>query len=64
MNLLNPLQSENEKLTCASKSIPYPECLYLSKSAFLVSFTAPKKEFPNVKSTLCLNSPKFTPKTL
>ena len=31
----------------------------LSKSAFLVNLTAPKKEFPKAKSTLCLNDHKF-----
>ena len=64
MNLPNPLPSDNEKLPCASKPIPYTEYLYLSKSTFLVNLTAPKKVVPNVKSTLCLNGHKFTPKAI
>ena len=60
MNLPNLLPSDNE-FSCASKPIAYPEYLYLSKSAFLVNLTAPNKEFPNVKSTLCLNGHKCTP---
>ena len=36
--LPNPI-SRNEKFPCLSNPIPYPEYLYLSKSAFLVKIT-------------------------
>ena len=35
--LPNPLPLDNEKLPCESNPVPYPEYLYLSKSAFLVN---------------------------
>ena len=50
--LANPLPSDNEKIPRVSHSLPYPEYLYLSKSA------TPNKEFSNVKLTLCLNGHK------
>ena len=39
----NLLPLDNEKLPHASNSIPDPEYLYFSKSAFLVNLTAPNK---------------------
>ena len=38
----------NKKLPCLSNSIPYPEYLYLSISAFLVKLTPPNKLFSSV----------------
>ena len=37
-----------EKNPCVSKTIPHPKYLYLSISAFLVTLTAPNKQFSNV----------------
>ena len=58
--LPNPLPSVNEKFSHAPNPMPYPECLYLSKSvAFLVNLTASNKEIAKVKSVLGLNGHKF-----
>ena len=40
--------SGNEKSPLLSNPIPYPDYLYLSMSSFLVSLTAPNKQFSNV----------------
>lgn len=53
--LPNPLTSNNKKLPRVSISIPQPECLYLSGSAFPVNLTAPNKEFHNEISLATLN---------
>ena len=45
----NPLPLDNEKLRRVSNPKPYPEYLYLSKSAFLLNLKARSREFLNVK---------------
>ena len=50
--LPNPLPSDSKKISCESNPISYPECLYLSKLAFLVNLTIPNKKFLNLKSAL------------
>ena len=57
--LPNPLSFDYEKLPCASNRIPQPEYLHLSGSAFLVSLTAPNKEYPNTKYTPWVFDHKF-----
>ena len=41
--------SGNENSEGESNPMPKPMYLYLSRSAFLVSFTDPNKQLPNVK---------------
>ena len=41
--LPNPVPGD-EKISCPSNQIPYPECLYLSISAMLVKVTARNKQ--------------------
>ena len=47
---------ENENSPFLSNPIPYPEYLYLSKSAFFVKVTAPNKQFSNVGSLIIVLS--------
>ena len=42
----------NENVPLIWNTIPYPEFLYLSISAFFTNLTAPNKEFPKVGSLL------------
>ena len=51
--LPNPVP-ENEKLSCLSNPIPYPEYLHLSISAFLVKLTTPNKQSSSVRQSLML----------
>ena len=44
------LLTGNENSEPESSSVLQPLYLYLSRSAFLVSFTDPNKQLPNVKS--------------
>ena len=44
------LPSGNKNCERESNLIPQPLYLYLSRSAFLVSFTDPNKQLPNAKS--------------
>ena len=53
------MPSDNENLLRALNPIPYPEYLYLSKSAFLVSLVAPSKELSNTKYIPRENGHKF-----
>ena len=49
MTFLPILPSVNENCERESNPILHPLYLYLSGSAFLVSFTDPKKQLPNIK---------------
>ena len=53
--LPNPTPGD-EKLSCLSNPIPYPEYLYLLISAFLVKLTALNKQFSSVGSLLVVLS--------
>ena len=57
--LTNPLSFDNEKIPRVSNAIPYPECVYLSRLAYLISLIASNKEFPHPKSLQKLNGHKF-----
>ena len=57
--LPNLQPSGNEKFPHALNLIPYPEKKHLSGSTILMNLTAPNKEFPNVKSALCVCDRKF-----
>lgn len=57
--LPNQLPSDNKKLSCASNPISKLEYLYSSGSTFLVTLTAPNKEFLNTKYLPTLNGSKF-----
>ena len=46
--LMQVVQQELKKVPFLSNPMPYPECLYLSISTFLVKATAPNKQFSNV----------------
>ena len=48
--ILPTLTLGNENSKQESNSMPQPIYLYLSRSAFLVSFTDQNKQLPNVKS--------------
>ena len=50
MTFLPMLPSVNENSERESNPMPYPLYLYLSESAFLVSFTDSNKQLFNVKS--------------
>ena len=45
--LPDSLPSDNKKFLRELNPVPYPEYLYLSKPAFLVNLTAPKKKKKN-----------------
>ena len=49
MTFFPKFPSVNKSSEQASNPMPKPLYLYLSRSAFLVSFTNPNKELPNVK---------------
>ena len=44
------LPSKNENIERESNSMPQPLYLYLSESAYLVSFTDPNKQLFNIKT--------------
>ena len=50
MTFLPKLPAHNENCESASNPVPWPIYGYLSISAFLVTFTDPNKQLPNVKS--------------
>ena len=50
--ILTNLPSGNKKVPFESNPIPYPVYLYLSMLLFLVSLTAPSKQFSNAGSKL------------
>ena len=50
--ILTKTVSENEKVPFESNPVPYPVYLYLSMSLFLVSLTAPNKQFSKAESKL------------
>ena len=54
-----PATIRQSKLQPASKPLPYPVNLYLSKSEFLVTVTATNKELSSVISALYLDGYKF-----
>ena len=47
MTFFSKLPSVNKNSERESNSMPEPLCLYLSRSAFLVSFTDPNKQLFN-----------------
>ena len=50
IKFLPMIPSVNEKSEQESNAMPWPLYLYLSRSAFLVSFTDPSKQLFNVES--------------
>ena len=52
MTLFPMLPSDNEKSERESNPMPQSVHLYLVRSAWLVCFTDPSKQLPNVKSML------------
>ena len=57
--LPNSLSLDNEKLPWVLNPIPYPEYLYLPKSAFFTDLTAPNKKLTKIKAVLYLYGHKF-----
>ena len=57
--LPNSLSLDNEKLPCVLNPIPYPEYLYLPKSALFTDLAATNKKFTKIKAVLYLYGHKL-----
>ena len=59
LTFFHMLPSVNKNSERESNPMPYPVCLYLSGSAFLVSFTDPSKQLFNRNNSVLFESSFF-----